>query len=85
VQNEAERFGAPPQIGDDTAAILFLVVIGTRIPIGHAVSERVVEQNRNFAGGRRHGLRLAGTQSQPSVECPKRRITPADRGGCEPQ
>src|SRR5277367_3431604 len=61
LQNEAQRLGAPLQIGEDTAAILFLIVVGTRIPVGHAVPEGVVEQDRDFAGGRRHGLCLAGT------------------------
>ena len=61
MQNEAKRLGAPLEIGEDTAAILFLIMVGTRIPIGHAVPEGVVEQDRNFAGGRCHGLRLAGT------------------------
>jgi hypothetical protein len=43
LQNEAQRLGAPLQIGEDTAAILFLIVVRTRIPVGHAVPEGVVE------------------------------------------
>src|SRR5258708_2755748 len=39
LQNEAQRPGAPLQIGEDTAAILFFIVVGTRIPVGHAVPE----------------------------------------------
>ena len=58
LQNEAERLGAPLEIGEDTTAILFLIVVGTRIPVGHAVPEGVVEQDSNFAGGRSEAFAL---------------------------
>lgn len=43
--------------------------------------EGVVEQDGTFAGGRRHGLRLAGTRRQPSIECSERRFAPPDGRG----
>jgi hypothetical protein len=85
VQNEAKRFGAPLQIGEDPATILFLIVVGTRISIRHAVPEGGVEQDRSFAGGRRHGLRLARTRGQPTIKCAQRRIAPPDGRGRQPQ
>src|SRR5258705_11653913 len=68
LQNEAQRLGAPLQIGEDTAAILFLILVSTRIPVGHAVPDGIVEQDCDLAGGRRHGLRLSGTRRQPAIE-----------------
>src|SRR3982074_2166927 len=43
LQPDASRFGPPPKVGEDTAAILLLILVGTRIPVAHAVPERVVE------------------------------------------
>jgi len=85
LQNEAERLGASLQIGEDTATILFLIVVGTRISVGHAMPEGVVEQHRNLASGRRHGLRLSRTRRQPTIECSERRIAPPDGRGRQPQ
>jgi hypothetical protein len=85
LQNEAKRLGAPLQIGEDTAAILFLIVVGTRIPVGHAVPEGVVEQDRNFASGRSHGLRLTRTRGQPTIKCSERRTAPPNGRGRQPQ
>src|SRR5467141_3047384 len=85
LQNEAQRLGAPLQIGEDTAAILFLILVSTRIPVGHAVPDGIVEQDCDLAGGRRHGLRLSGTRRQPSIERSEGRIAPPDGRGCQPQ
>src|SRR3981189_1864928 len=84
LQNEAQRLGAPLQIGEDTAAILFLILVSTRIPVGHAVPDGIVEQDCDLAGGRRHGLRLSGTRRQPSIERANGRIPPPPGRGSEP-
>src|SRR5882757_8663572 len=37
LQHEAQRFGAPLEVGEDAVAILLLIVIGARIPVAHAM------------------------------------------------
>src|SRR6267378_1119153 len=48
LQHEAQRFGAPLEVGEDAVAILLLIVIGARIPVAHAMPKCVVEQDRNL-------------------------------------
>ena len=43
LQYEAQRLGPPLKVGEDAVAILLLIVVGARIPVAHAVPERVVE------------------------------------------
>ena len=42
-QDEAQRFGTTPKVGENAAAILLLIVVGARIPVAHTVPESVVE------------------------------------------
>ena len=59
---------------ESTDTILLLIVVGTRIPVGHAVPQGVIEQGRSFSCGRRHALRFTRTSGQPTVKCADRRI-----------
>src|SRR4051812_4478260 len=47
--------------------------------------EGVVEQDRNLASGRRHGLCFARTRGQPTIKCSERRIASPDGRSRQPQ
>lgn len=85
LQDEAQRFRPALKIGEDVAAVLLLILVGARVLVAHTVPECVVEQDRDLASGRRHGLRLAGTRGQPTIKCAERRISPPDGRGRQPQ
>ena len=43
VQHEAQRFGPTLKVGEDAVAILLFILVGTWIPVAHAVPKCVVE------------------------------------------
>ena len=43
LQDKAQRFGPALKVSEDAAAILLLILVGTWIPVAHAMPECVVE------------------------------------------
>jgi hypothetical protein len=43
LQDKAQRFGSALKVSEDATAILLLILVGTWIPVAHAVPECVVE------------------------------------------
>lgn len=82
---EARIAALERKVGQNSSPIPLLIVGGTGIRIGHAVAQRVVEQDRDFPrrGGDRLGLADAGRQAP--IEGTERGLRPPDGHCGQPQ
>jgi len=88
-QNEAERHCAAMQCPKSTAAVSVFVMGCAGILVCHAVSQGIVEQDRDFACRCGDRFCFTGTRCQPPIECPKSGVASPDcyrsqtqQGGC---
>ena len=61
LQHESQRLRSPLKIAQDALPVSVFIVCCARIGVGHAVSERIIEQNGDFAHGCSDSLGFADT------------------------
>ena len=62
LQDESQRLRSPLKVAQDALPVAVFIVCCARIGVGHAVSERIIEQNGDFARGCSDGLGFADTR-----------------------
>ena len=67
------------KIDDDTSAVMLLTRGGSRIAVGHTMTQVVVERDSDLAGRRGDGLGLANARGRAPVECSQLGVRASDR------
>src|SRR3954454_23563889 len=66
LEDVAQRLGPPLEIGEDALLVALLVVGSAGIGIVHPMTQGVIEEHRDLAGGGGDGLGLADARGQPA-------------------
>ena len=61
LQDESQRLRSPLKIAQDALPVAVFIIYRARIGVGHAVSERIIKENGDFARGCSDGLGFADT------------------------
>lgn len=72
------------QLLDDAVTIVLFVVVGAGVPVIHPMAHRVIEQDRDLAGGGGHCFGRADASCEAPVERAERGVAPSDGHGCQP-
>ena len=77
-EGETHLAGPSVKLADHALAIVLLVVIDTRVHVGHAEAQGVVEKHGELARRGGNGLGLSGSSAEATVECSQGRMSLAD-------